>query len=437
MSQEEFLRLFRDESRDAIGRLVARAFEIESGVRPDIGAMYRDAHTIKGGARLVGWEPAIDPAGRLEDLLRIARDGVPGSPLDPEHLLELIQEISAAIWPEETSSSPNGVGPGPTVDRASVPLTLRVRADRVDTVMGLTREARRLAGSLEPGSPAAGGHDQVGRLNEVLLAAEEEAARVRLVPLERLFADLRLAVWNVAREADREAILETVGGDIELDAVVFEMAAESVLQLVRNAIAHGIEAPAERVRLGKSARGRIKVAAAIAEGEIEITVADDGAGIDEKTVRERAAQRGLDPARPLLDLLAEPGLTTRSRRDALAGDGVGLDIVRRRVEDAGGRLWMRTVRGDGAEFTIRAPTGARVEHLTIGRIDGVLIGIASARVDRIVPGGVDDPRAVRFDEIVGQLAVMTLSTGPLIPRCISVNRCWIDASGEVGLVLSP
>lgn len=436
MSREGFLRLFRDESREAIARLIARAFEIESGGNPDVGAMYRDAHTIKGGARLVGWDPAVGPATRLEDLLRMTRDGVPGNALDPELLLDQIQEISAAIWPEETSLSPDAVAGEQAIDRASVPATLRVRADRVDTVMGLTREARRIAGSLAPVSPVTGANDQMGRLQDVLLAVEEEAARVRLVPLERLFADLRLAVWNVAREADREAILETMGGGVELDAVIFDMVAESVMQLVRNAIAHGIEASAERSRLGKPARGCIRVAASIVDGETTIAVSDDGAGVDEDAVRASAVQRGLNPTRPLLDLLAEPGLTTRSHRDALAGDGVGLDIVRRRVEDAGGHLSMRTIRGVGTELTIRAPSGARVEHLTVGRIDGVLIGIASARVDRIVPSGADEPGAVEFDEIVGQLAVLTLSTGSLISRCIAVSRCWIDASGEVGLVLS-
>ena len=200
--------------------------------------------------------------------------------------------------------------------------------------------------------------------------------RVRLVPVRDVFARMRLVVRDLARETGLGLDLHLVGEDTEIDKFVVERLADPLLHLVRNAVAHGIEPPAERAAAGKPPCGRLDLRAAAAGGAAVIEVEDDGRGIDAERVLARARAAGLAPpggwADPsaALDLICTPGFSTRDATDRVSGRGVGMDVVRRAVEELGGTLDLASRPGRGTRFTVRLP-------LTLAIADALIVAVGA------------------------------------------------------------
>jgi two-component system chemotaxis sensor kinase CheA len=253
------------------------------------------------------------------------------------------------------------------------------------------------------------------------------------MPLEGLFAELRRAVRDAAASDGKQAALVTHGGEVEADAAVVDAAAEILLQLIRNAVAHGVEPPDERVAAGKPAAGTIRLSVAARGGWLELSVADDGRGVDEAAVRASASARGLSPALPPADLLFAPGLSTRRDADALGGQGVGLDVVRARAAAAGGDVSVAWEAGRGTTFTVRLPITALYERLAVARLGDVPIGLPADAVDSIAAAGEGLP----VDGPVDELSLLTVPLGPLFAPNALARRAWILPDGRVGIVLDP
>ena len=156
-------------------------------------------------------------------------------------------------------------------------------------------------------------------------------------------------------------VVEVEGGDFRGLPDQFEPVASSLTHLVRNMVDHGIEAPAERERRGKDSRGVVRIRLGRASGTVTIVVSDDGQGVDFAAIEERARSNGLIAAgeRPergrLLALMFEGGISTAETVTAVSGRGIGLDAVRRAVQDAGGTITVETKRGLGTTFRISIP----------------------------------------------------------------------------------
>jgi two-component system chemotaxis sensor kinase CheA len=297
--------------------------------------------------------------------------------------------------------------------------TVRVPSDRIDSVVALAAEARRTS------DPRA--------LADLLATTEAAALRLRLMPLEGLFADLRRAVRDAAQSDGKQATLVTQGGDVEADAAVVDAASEILLQLIRNAVAHGIEPPEARVASGKPPAGTIRLSVAARGGWLELTVQDDGPGVDEAAVRAKAAERGLSPELPPAELLFVPGLSTRRDADALGGQGVGLDVVRARAAAAGGDVSVTWAPGRGTLFTVRLPITALYERLAVARLGDVPIGVPADAVDSIAASG----EGLLVDGPVDELSLLTVPLGPLFAPNALTRRAWILPDGRVGIVLDP
>ncbi len=169
--------------------------------------------------------------------------------------------------------------------------------------------------------------------------------------------------------------MRTRGADAEsLDRHIAEQLVEPCLQLVRNAVAHGIESPAARTALGKPASGTIALSARKIGNRLRITIADDGAGVDVASVRARAADLGLvTPAiaeaaddDTLLSLLFLPGFSTRESSDLLAGRGIGLDITRASVHRMGGAIRLSSRAGEGFTAWVEVPIESGLRHRPLG-----------------------------------------------------------------------
>ncbi len=194
--------------------------------------------------------------------------------------------------------------------------------------------------------------------------------KLRLLSVESVVPRLQRVVRQSTEAFGKSATLSVVGGDVTLDRGLLARIAGPLEHLVRNAVAHGIETPAERERADKDPVGRIVVHASQQQGTVQIRVADDGRGVDIARVRKTAEERGLDTALDddaLVRLILSPGFSTLDAVDGHAGRGVGLDVVNRHVREAGGNLSIQTQPGAGTAFGLRVPQALTIEKAVLVR----------------------------------------------------------------------
>lgn len=245
--------------------------------------------------------------------------------------------------------------------------TLRVGVRLLDRVLSLTSgiaieraRVHRLVEELPAThrGPILEAFRAVERLDHEL---QECVLAVRMVRLRDVFQRSVRTARDAALATGKLVKLVIEGGEVEVDTTIAENLADPLVHLVRNAVAHGIELPADRVLAGKPATGVITLRASHREGRITVEVQDDGAGIDREAVRQRAIEQGRDPGDAALDdlrlcdLLCAPGLTTARQVTDLAGRGVGMDVVRRNVDALRGTLTLASERGLGTTFRLGLP----------------------------------------------------------------------------------
>jgi len=216
---------------------------------------------------------------------------------------------------------------------------------------------------------------------------EDEIERLSLRPFADACVPLARAARDVAVPAGKRARLTIDGGEVGFDRARLDALRDPLLQLVRNAVAHGIEPPDERRARGKPPEGTITISAALVGGSVAITVADDGRGIDIGKLRELAAARGMaSPAsdEEAIELIFVPGLSTAPRVTDLSGRGVGLDVVRTRVRAMGGRVEVTTAAGEGTRLSLLLPlTLSRVKSI-VTLVGGECFVIPAASVATLV-----------------------------------------------------
>ncbi|HJQ32152.1 MAG TPA: ATP-binding protein, partial [Pyrinomonadaceae bacterium] len=191
---------------------------------------------------------------------------------------------------------------------------------------------------------------------------EERLIGLRMVTLRGALVRAARAGRGVARGAGRGVEFVVEGGDARLDRSLAERVAEPLLHLVRNAVDHGVESEEERRAAGKSPVGRVLVSAESEAGLVILRVSDDGRGVDAEAVARAAVHAGLVASgaqvteTQALRLIFRPGFSTVRGASPVSGRGVGLDVVERAVEEAGGEVRVRSVRGRGTTFELRLPT---------------------------------------------------------------------------------
>jgi two-component system chemotaxis sensor kinase CheA len=212
-------------------------------------------------------------------------------------------------------------------------------------------------------------HD-LERLVEPLL---DDVRRARMLPFSEACRGFDRLARDLARQAGKEVVLRIEGGGVELDRVVLEELKDPLRHLVRNAIDHGLETPAERRAAGKPEAGELHIGASLQGQRVAVVVRDDGRGVDRAAVAAEAERRGLPaPAddASLAALLFRPGFSTAHVVTEVSGRGVGLDVVRERVEAMHGTVALDTAGGRGAGFTLSVPltlSGLRALLVRVGR----------------------------------------------------------------------
>lgn len=257
--------------------------------------------------------------------------------------------------------------------------SMRISVERLDKIMNLMGELSiaksRLIQTIQTKDfPTL---EETAYLIERLVSSlQDEALKMRLLPVSYILDHFPRIVRDLARKENKEVDLEIMGSDIELDRVVLDEISDPLIHLVRNAIDHGIERPEERMKLGKPRRGRITIKVVRERGHIVMEISDDGRGIDFDKVSRLAVEKGIiSPqeitsldSRQILDILTLPGFSTSEKITEVSGRGVGLDVVRNKLETLGGRLDLETQVGKGTKFILTLP-------LTLAIIKAMLVSL--------------------------------------------------------------
>ena len=282
-----------------------------------------------------------------------------------------------------------------TLDPSRAASTIRVDAERLDQLMHLMGELvvqRTRVEALAAEAEVPGLSHAMQELTRCSQALQAIVMQVRMIPVEAVFLRLPRLVRDLSSKLGKQVELELVGQDTELDRTAVDALGDPLVHLVRNALDHGFETPAEREAAGKPATGTLRISARHAGGNVVISVADDGRGVDPAAVAATAVRRGLltpeqaealEPARAI-DLLFAPGFTTRDAASDISGRGVGMDAVRAKVREIGGEVWMTSEPGRGTSAQIRLPLTLAIMPALLVQAGGRTYGIALDRIDRSV-----------------------------------------------------
>lgn len=284
--------------------------------------------------------------------------------------------------PPEVKSAPSGPAPraGAPAQRSPSgnPETVRVPAPKLDAILDqlgelVIAQARLNQISARFGDSTLDGlveefHRLIGGLRDTTLA-------IRMLPIETVFGKFRRVVRDLSVELGKDVILETEGGETEIDKNVLDRLSEPLVHMIRNSVDHGIENQNDRVAAGKPTWGTIRLAACQDAGEILITIEDDGKGLDLDRIRAKAIERGLlaPDATPteaqLCEMIFAPGFSTAEAVSSVSGRGVGMDAVMTTITALRGSVEVISRKDEGTLISLRLP-------LTLAIIDGLLVELA-------------------------------------------------------------
>jgi two-component system, chemotaxis family, sensor kinase CheA len=431
---DELLADFVAETREMLeavgGELVAWEAEPSDGARLD--AIFRFVHTVKGNCGFFDFprlehlshaaedalaecragrrEPdralvtavlaVIDRIGEMANAIDAGEDFPEGG--DDVLIAALVpgagdeaMELVAADAATSCAADDSGEGQAAKAGKASLQRTIRLPVSLLDEVMKgvsdmvLARNdlARRLREAGE--QPAIDGPFE--RLSAILADVRTAITRMRMQRLEVLFGSLPRLVRDLSAELGKQVMVDFEGGDVELDREMIEMVRDPLTHIIRNAIDHGVESPADRLKAGKREIGLLRFAARQSGNRISLVITDDGRGVNGDRLAAKAVSAGLYSEaevarmseRQKLMLMFEPGLSTADSVSSVSGRGVGMDVVRSNIEKVGGSIDVSSKPGEGTSFHLQLPlTLSIIAALTV-EVEGELYAIPRSFIEEV------------------------------------------------------
>jgi len=267
--------------------------------------------------------------------------------------------------------------PASPVQRIS---SVRVDLDRIDTLVNMVGELVITQAMLEQNMGGEGEssseklHRGMETMSSHMRDLQGSVIAVRMQPVKTVFSRMPRLVRELSRKLDKKVKLTLRGEETEVDKTIIELLADPLTHMIRNSLDHGIELPVKRASTGKNEEAEIILSADQRSGRIVIEVADDGAGINRERVLAIAKERGVVATNADLrpenidDLIFAPGFSTAQEVTDVSGPGVGMDVVRRSIQDLGGRVTAHSVPGEGARFVLSLP-------LTLAVMDGMIVRV--------------------------------------------------------------
>lgn len=277
---------------------------------------------------------------------------------------------SAVAQPEENTPEPKTEEEKETAQYVAVEKVetefLNVRTDRLNHIQNLVGELMLFVSTLTSRLSTLNCGDDVERLTmqtgQVLEALEDTVIHMRMVPVDRIVPKLKRVLRDVAKSQDKEVELTITGQDVEADNNIIDHLLEAAMHVMRNAVDHGIEPPNEREKAGKSRTGHICFAVESHGGELTAKMSDDGRGMDEEKLRQKAREKNLFTKpeeaytrEEIFELSTLPGLSTNQKANEYSGRGVGMDIVKKIADETGGHLRIESEKGRGTTVIMNLP----------------------------------------------------------------------------------
>ncbi|MGQ3412390.1 Hpt domain-containing protein [Natrinema sp. LN54] len=273
--------------------------------------------------------------------------------------------------------------------------SVRVDVEQIDSLLtlveGLVTSRVRLRHAADSNDGGSALETELDALSDLTTDLQETVMDIRLVPLQSVTNRLPRVVRDIARDQDKEVAFEMTGEDVELDRSILDRIGDPLIHLVRNAVDHGIEAPEQREEVGKPREGAVEVHADRSRDRVTITVEDDGSGLDPDRLRSEAVEAGiLDesdaeslPDEDAYDLIFHPGLSTADEVTDVSGRGVGMDVVKRTIEDFDGTVSIDSDEGDGTTVTMTLPVTVAIDEILFVESGGEEFGVPTKAVQDI------------------------------------------------------
>ncbi len=414
---------------------------------------------------------------------------------------DMDQQVSETVLALDNSTQKSSQGSSSQNERKSskpvVNRTVRVDIEKLDVLMNLVSELIIAKNSLVSASSSEetnarnGVNEQIEYLESVTTNLHESVMKVRMVPIESVVNKFPRMIRDLSKKLNKKIELYMSGEETELDRTVVDEIGDPLMHLLRNAADHGLEETADRIRSGKSEIGSIFLDAFQDGNNVVIEVRDDGAGVDAEAVKKRAIERGIITAdqgdnmteKDIIDLLFHAGFSTAAKVSDVSGRGVGLDVVKSKIEALSGEVEVKSRRGEGSTWTIRLPltlaiiqalmvtVGGEKYAISLGSIQTIeditpedikfvqakevinlrgtvipiirmseVLDIESKKAHNedmvvvIVKKG-DKMAGLIVDELMGQQEIVIKSLGKYISKCKFISGATILGDGEVALIL--
>lgn len=448
--EEEYREIFLAEALEnfeTINRLLTQ-LEKNSQDKNAINALFRITHTLKGNAAGMGYSNIADLAHVLEDLFGEMRDGkiivteeifstifkgidVLGHLIDAvkepkevkfkgiktklevltkkakenENVVEshttreTVNELSPFSPDQEndqaSSSSGGAENPGEADTKLSFSDLVQVPVRKLDNLLNLVGELiiekDRILAS-QSGLDMRRSTNEFARLSRISSDLQYSVMDVRLVQVGFLFNKFHRVVRDAASVEKKDVILKLEGTDTEIDRNVLQVISDSLIHLIRNAVGHGIESPAEREALGKSKDGTVWLSAKNDTDAVLIEIRDDGKGLDYERIKAKAITKGLlsaDEAAKLNEqelsmLIFEPGFSTMDQVTAISGRGVGMDVVKKTLDSIGGTIKVISEKGKGTTLQLTLPSSMAVKSCLLLELQQEVYAIPLSYTDSVI-----------------------------------------------------
>ena len=419
------------------------------------------------------------------------------APEPVEEKKEEVAEVKAE--PKKEEKKPAAAAKAPEKKPANKPVvnrTVRVDIEKLDSLMNLVSELIIAKNSLVAASSSDQGNnsafnEQIEYLENVTTNLHESVMKVRMVPIESVVVKFPRMIRDLSKKLDKKMELYMTGEETELDRTVVDEIGDPLMHLLRNSADHGLESAEVRAQRGKPEQGSIFLDAYQDGNNVVIEVRDDGNGIDVEAVKNKAIERNLVtaeqaanmPEKDIINLLFQPGFSTSEKVTDVSGRGVGLDVVKSKIESLSGEVEVKSKWGEGSTWTIRLPltlaiiqalmvvVGGEKYAISLGSIQTIedispsdiklvenkevinlrgtviplirlteVLDVESTRSPEdnlivvIVKKG-DKMAGLVIDELIGQQEIVIKSLGKYIKQCKFISGATILGDGEVALIL--
>jgi two-component system, chemotaxis family, sensor kinase CheA len=444
MSNEEkdhaYKEIFLAEALDSFTEINRLLTVLEKNIADikTIQALFRITHTLKGNATGMGYEKIAELAHVMEDFFGEVRDGklvleqdmftsifkaadTLGELIDSiknvrevkyrgiktklEVLIQRSKDIAARVS-DAAGGAPNGSPvsqPQPTAETpedeaeketANVTFSdlVQVPVKKLDDLLNLVGELVIERDRIIASSNRTHAGSEFSRLNRISSDLQFSVMDVRLVQVGFLFNKFHRIVRDAASKESKHVKLKLEGTETEIDRNVLQVISDSLIHLIRNAVGHGIEKPEDRKAKGKPAEGVITLSASSESDLVLIRIKDDGSGIDPRTIRKKAIEKGVIADkdaqqmsdRDLTMLIFEPGFSTADEVTAISGRGVGMDVVKKALESIGGTIQVDSMIGEGTIFTLSLPSSMAVKSTLLFELDRQTYAIPLSYTESVI-----------------------------------------------------